>query len=100
MEMVYAVQRLAQRKLDISGLEPVLERPIEVLNEMVANGGEDRLHLASSARYAIEYNKLMWRKRSIEALERAATASPHWRERFLVVANEVRGNLAGEWKTE
>ena len=88
---------MADRGLDIRGLEPVLERPIEILDE-AANGGEDLSKLA--AHWVILNNRLMWHKRSIEALERAAAASPKWRERLRAFANKVRGNLAGEWKTD
>jgi hypothetical protein len=84
---VYAVCELADRGLDVAGLEPVLLAPVEVLER--GHTGDDEDALLSRARYAIEYNRVTWSERAAAALERAG---------YTDEARKVRAGLQSPWK--
>jgi hypothetical protein len=101
MAAVYAIDRMHRRGLDISGLESILNAPVEALERAALTPGATGLY---EARYAVERNRILWSERAATALEAAAaSASRKERGALLAAARRVRAGIGGagtgEWDT-
>jgi hypothetical protein len=87
---VYAVERMSKLGLDVSGLEPILAAPVEILTR--GDGS-----LVSTALYAIEYNeRVMWTQPVLDAL-RGLNLGGNERHRQEVI-RLIESRLKSSWK--
>lgn len=99
---VYAVTRMQRNNLDISGLEPIVNAPVELAHSLV-NADQKAIHQAYyDVLYGIEYNKVTWSEDAANALDALAHAyeNKSRAEAYTELAREIRAKLGkGNWKT-
>jgi hypothetical protein len=90
--MCYAIEGLSRAGFDIGGVGHLLEEPVALLERVAteAASAEDK-RLTSKARYAIEYNRVLWSERAAAALSAAG---------YDAEAAKVRAGLTSEWRTD
>jgi len=94
---------MAQRELDISGLEPILMAPVEEAERLVNATEKERQEGFYRVMYGIEYNRPTWSSRAVRALENLAAAmeNQHTGEALLDVAKNIRAQIEpgpGGWR--
>jgi len=87
---VYSVQSMVYRKLDVSGLEPVVLTPTYYLERATPKIDFD---LVGDAREAIERNRIAWSERAVAALRLASESHPGQRQYLLDAALKIETNL-------
>jgi len=99
------VPAMRRRRIDVSGLESILDAPLETLRRTA--GGEERAGPGSAsayrAMYAIEYNPALWSEEAAMALEaagRAIAGKSAAAGNMLEGAKEVRARIRSPWRTE
>jgi hypothetical protein len=92
----HAVSAMAQRELDISGLEPILLAPVEEAERLVHATEKERQEGYYRVMYGIEYNRPTWSPRAVRALENLAAAmeNQHTGDALRNVAKNIRAQIA------
>jgi hypothetical protein len=89
-----AVQALADRKIDVASFQPILDAPIDLLEQ----GGTIDADRGYACMYGIQSHRVAWSVRSADALESAAPRAGALEKGFRDVAREIRGDVADPWR--
>lgn len=95
---VSAVSAMQDRKLDISGLEPILLAPVEDAERLAGATPEERRRGFYRVLYGIEYNRLVWSERAARALDSFAAVYEDrgGAEGLRDVASEIRAQIRSD----
>jgi hypothetical protein len=92
---VSAVYAMHGRKLDISGLEPILLAPVEEAERLAGAPPEERQRGYYLVLYGIQHNRLVWSERAAQALERFASVYGN-DEGLRHLASEIRAQIGSD----
>jgi hypothetical protein len=99
IDAVFAVDRMAQRGLDTSGLESIALAPVIALENLAGNPGRNQRDL-TTALNAVRMNRITWSPRAVSAIEAAAaSADTRMANSLKLAAARIRNGLGeGDWK--